>query len=183
LSSRVFALSSILGYTYRLIELAGGAELAAEQSSTQIVHPDSGAEEPRLRILLAEDSPTSRLIVTANLEQAGCVVRVVDNGRKAVQALEEGDFDLVLMDVFMPEMDGLDAARAIRRREKGSGRRVPIIAMTGTDTQEHRGKCLEAGMDGFVSKPVTPNEFREVIASLLPRDQDPRDQDPRGREP
>jgi len=122
-----------------------------------------------LRILLAEDSPTNQLLATYNLEQAGYVVEVVDNGRKAVQALDEGDFDLVLMDVFMPEMDGLEATQTIRQQEQTSGQRIPIIAMSGTDTQEHRQKCLGAGMDGFVSKPVTPNEFREILALLLPQ--------------
>lgn len=150
-----------------------GAELTTGPSSAQVTHPDAGKEGPPLRILLAEDSPTNQLIATINLEQAGYVVEVVDNGQKAVRALGEGDFDLVLMDVFMPEMDGLEATRAIRRKEKDSGRRIPIIAMTGTDTQEHRQKCLEAGMDGFVSKPVTPDEFHEVIALLLSRDRNP----------
>ncbi len=142
-------------------------ELTAKQPSAQVAHPGDGAEELQLRILLAEDSPTNQLLATINLEQAGYVVEAVDNGRKAVQALGEADFDVVLMDVFMPEMDGLEATRAIRQQEEVSGQRIPIIAMTGTDTQEHREKCLEAGMDGFVSKPVSPNEFHKVIASLL----------------
>jgi CheY-like chemotaxis protein len=136
---------------------------------TQVTPLDINEQKSALRVLLAEDSPTNQLIAKFNLEKAGYVVEVVDDGKKAVQALEEGSFDLVLMDVFMPEMDGLEATRAIRQREKGSGRRVPIVAMTGTDTQEHRAKCLEAGMDGFVSKPVTADEFHKVLASLLPR--------------
>lgn len=134
----------------------------------QVISPDIDENKSALRVLLAEDSPTNRLITTYNLERAGYVVEVVGDGQKAVQALEEGNFDLVLMDVFMPEMDGLEATRVIRQQEQGSERRIPIIAMTGTDTREHRAKCLEAGMDGFVSKPVTLGEFREVIASLLP---------------
>ena len=129
-----------------------------------------------MRILLAEDSPTNQLIAKYNLEQTGYLVEVVDNGQKALQALAEGNFDLVLMDVFMPEMDGLEATQAIRQEEKGSGRRIPIIAMTSTDTQENRAKCLEAGMDGFVSKPVTPNELHEVLTSLLPQGRKPQEQ-------
>ncbi len=140
--------------------------------SIKVIHSNKGGNPP-LRILLAEDSPTNQLLVTYNLEQAGYVVEVVDNGQKAVRALEEQDFDLVLMDVFMPEMDGLEATQIIRQKEQGSERRIPIIAMTGTETQEHRQKCLAAGMDGFVSKPVTRNEFDATIASLLPQNRNP----------
>jgi two-component system sensor histidine kinase/response regulator len=148
------------------------AALTTEHSSTEEVV--QGAEEGgrQLRILLAEDSPTNQLIATINLEQAGYVVEVVDNGRKAVQALDGGGFDLVLMDVYMPEMDGLEATRTIRRTEETSGQHIPIVAMTGTDTEKHRQECLEAGMDGFITKPVTQCELHEAIALLLPEDQD-----------
>ncbi len=142
-------------------------ELMAGCSGIPATHSTCGEQKPSLRILLAEDSPTNQLIATYNLEQAGYVVEVADNGYKAVQALGEQDFDLVIMDVFMPEMNGLEATRTIRQQEQASGQRIPIVAMTGTDTQEQRQKCLTAGMDGFVSKPVTPNELREVIAPLL----------------
>jgi two-component system sensor histidine kinase/response regulator len=148
--------------------------LTAEYPLTQVTPLDINEQKSALRVLLAEDSPTNQLIAKFNLEKAGYVVEVVDDGKKAVQALEEGSFDLVLMDVFMPEMDGLEATRVIRQREKGSRRRIPIVAMTGTDTQEHRAKCLEAGMDGFVSKPVTADEFHEVLASLLPQGRPPK---------
>jgi CheY-like chemotaxis protein len=142
------------------------AESRAEQAAAQGAHSDVCQQWTRLRILLAEDSPTNQLIARASLERAGHVVEVVDNGRKAIQALEEQDFDLVLMDVFMPEMDGTEAARIIRQSETGSGRHIPIIAMTATDTQEHRDVCLESGMDGFVSKPVSPNELYDAIEQL-----------------
>ena len=135
---------------------------------SQINFSEMEEKKSALRVLLAEDSPTNQLIATYNLEQAGCVVKVVDDGQKAVQALEKEDFDLVLMDVFMPKVNGLEATRVIRQREQDSERRIPIIAMTGTDTREHRAKCLQAGMDAFISKPVTLGEFREIIASLLP---------------
>lgn len=146
------------------------------------VHPTAQEGDSQLRILLAEDSPTNQLIALANLEQAGHTVEVVDNGRKAVQALEKEYFDLVLMDVFMPEVDGLEATQAIRQREKGSGRHIPIIAVTTTDTKEHWEKCLEAGMDGFVSKPVNLSELHRVIKSLPSRARDPQALDPRAQE-
>ena len=148
------------------VESLGGQRLTEEECS------NVGEEEGRLRILLVEDSPTNQLIATMNLEQAGYVVEVVDNGRKAVQALDERGFDLVLMDVYMPEMSGLEATRAIRQGEKGSGQHTPILGMTATDTQEHRKECLEAGMDGFVSKPVTSCELCGAITLLLSRSRD-----------
>ena len=120
-----------------------------------------------LRILLAEDSPTNQLIAVSNLKKAGHTVQVADNGRKAVQAFAEGEFDLVLMDVAMPEMDGLEATRTIREREKESGGHVPIVAMTAFATKEYREKCLAAGMDAYVTKPVSPDELRRTIEPLL----------------
>ncbi|MCP4543320.1 MAG: response regulator [Chloroflexi bacterium] len=148
--------------------------MTVEQSLPQVNCPEIQENSSALRILLAEDSPTNQLIATYNLEQAGYVVEVVDDGQKAVQALGEGDFDLVLMDVFMPQMDGLEATQVIRQQEKDSGCHVPIIAMTGTDTLEHRAKCLKAGMDAFISKPVIISEFHEVLASFLPSHRNPR---------
>ena len=146
-----------------MTDSAKNIELITEHST----HSTGGGQKPPLRILLVEDSRTNQLIATYNLEQAGYVVEIADNGLKAVQALNERDFDLVLMDVFMPEMDGLEATRIIRQQEQGSGRRIPIVAMSATETQEHRQKCLAAGMDGFVSKPVIPAELHETVTLLL----------------
>jgi len=102
-----------------------------------------------------------------NLGEAGHAIEVVENGRQAIQIVKEKDFDLILMDVYMPEMDGLEATRVIRRGEIDSGRHMPIIAMTATETQDHIEKCLAAGMDGFVPKPVTLDELHRVLESLL----------------
>jgi two-component system sensor histidine kinase/response regulator len=159
-------------------DLTESAALTTEHSSTQDTAPETGKGSRQLRILLAEDSPTNQLIATISLEQAGHLVTVVDNGQKAVQALDDETFDLVLMDVYMPEMDGLEATRAIRQSEEASGRHIPIVAMTGTDTQKHRQECLQAGMDGFIIKPVTQRELHEATALLLPKDQDPQMEEP-----
>jgi len=133
---------------------------------SRTAQPDGGKRQ--LRILLAEDNNTNKLIAVMTLEKAGHVVEVVENGRKAIEALERETFDLILMDVYMPEMDGLEATRIIRARAAESGRHIPIIAMTATDTQEHRQCCKEAGMVGFISKPVKLDELNTVIATLLP---------------
>lgn len=129
----------------------------------RVAPPAAAAAESHLHILLAEDSPTNQLIAVANLNKAGHAVQVAENGLIAIQMLEKEPFDLVLMDVAMPEMDGLEATRAIRVKEAKSGGHIPIIAMTAFATEEYRDKCLEAGMDGYVSKPVTPNQLREAL--------------------
>ena len=118
-----------------------------------------------LRILLAEDSPVNQKLAVTYLDMQGHQTIVVDNGRKALNALEHDDFDLVLMDVQMPEMDGLRATEEIRRREWQTGKRIPIIAMTAFGTTEDRKRCLQAGMDGYISKPVRALALEEVIAA------------------
>ena len=137
----------------------------AEQVSAP---PAVEKELPPLRILVAEDSPTNQLIARATLTKAGHTPQIANNGREAIQSLEEGEFDLVLMDVSMPVMDGLEATRVIREKEKESGGHITIIAMTAFATKEYRKKCLEAGMDGYVSKPVKPDELHEVMVRFLP---------------
>ena len=137
------------------------------QPPAQITHPAVEKTKPRLHILLAEDSPTNQLIAVANLKKAGHTVHVADNGLKAVRALEQEAFDLVLMDVAMPEMDGLEATQVIREREQGSGAHIPIIAMTAFATKEYRDKCAAAGMDDYVTKPVNPKELQRAIEQFL----------------
>ncbi len=134
----------------------------------------------QLQILLAEDSPTNQLIAVSNLKKAGHTVTVANNGRKAVQAFEEkgrrGErsfFDLILMDVAMPEMDGLEATQAIREKEKTLGGHIPIIAMTAFTTKEYHEKCLECGMDAYISKPVCIDELDKTIEPFLPREPEP----------
>ena len=133
----------------------------------EVARPAVEEREVELRILLAEDSPTNQLIAVSNLKKAGHTVHVADNGREAIQALAEGEFDLVLMDIAMPEMDGLQATRTIREREKESGCHIPIVAMTAFATKEYREKCLEAGMDAYIAKPVSPDELCRVIEPFL----------------
>jgi PAS domain S-box-containing protein len=125
-----------------------------------------------LRILLAEDSLVNQKLAIALLEKRGHSVRVANNGREAVAAVESQHFDLVLMDVQMPEMDGLEATAAIRQREEQTGDRVPIIAMTAHAMRGDRRRCLHAGMDGYVAKPIRIGQLLDAIRSAVDADAD-----------
>jgi CheY-like chemotaxis protein len=123
---------------------------------------------PPLKILLAEDSVVNQKLAVALLNRQGHDVTVANNGLEAIAALEAGDFELVLMDVQMPEMDGLEATRRIRQREQPLGRHTPVIAMTAYALKGDRERCLEAGMDGYVAKPVRPKELVQAIDAVVP---------------
>jgi signal transduction histidine kinase/DNA-binding response OmpR family regulator len=127
-----------------------------------------------LNILLAEDSLVNQRLAVALLEKRGHRVTSVVTGRQAVDAVETGQFDLVLMDVQMPEMDGLEATRAIRSLEKETGRHLPVIAMTAHALEGHRRLCLDAGMDSYVSKPIRADELFRTIGTVIPRFDSPR---------
>ncbi len=120
-----------------------------------------------LRILLAEDNPVNQQLAVRILQKRGHTVTVASNGRQAIDSLHQNEFDLVLMDVQMPEMDGIEATVAIRAREKHTGEHIPIIAMTAHAMKGDRERCLAAGMDSYVSKPIQVAELLSVIESLL----------------
>jgi two-component system, sensor histidine kinase and response regulator len=120
----------------------------------------------RLRVLLAEDNAINRELVVRLLSKRGHSVVVASNGRQAVAALEKENFDAVLMDVQMPEMDGFEATAAIRQKEKPTGKHVPIIALTAHAMKGDRERCLAGGMDGYVSKPVQPEELIKAVEGL-----------------
>jgi CheY-like chemotaxis protein/HPt (histidine-containing phosphotransfer) domain-containing protein len=118
-------------------------------------------------VLLAEDNQVNQLLATRIFEKLGHHVTVVTNGREALSAVQAGKFDLVAMDVQMPEMDGLDATTAIRAWEKTEGTHTPIMAMTAHAMKGDRERCLAAGMDGYTSKPIRIRELEDAIAQLI----------------
>jgi two-component system sensor histidine kinase/response regulator len=129
-------------------------------------------ESPRkLNILLAEDNAVNRVLAQRLLQKQGHMVTSVNNGVEALRLWEENQpchFDIILMDVQMPEMDGLQAATCIRERELGTGAHIPIIAVTAHAMKGDRERCLAAGMDGYIAKPINPSEFATVIQLTVP---------------
>ncbi|HKX27828.1 MAG TPA: ATP-binding protein, partial [Blastocatellia bacterium] len=139
--------------------------------ATEPPPPAAASERPapqpsQLHILLAEDNLVNQKLTVRLLERRGYTVVVVGNGREAFDAVERERFDVVLMDVQMPEMDGLEATARIRQREQKSGTHIPIIAMTAHAMKGDRERCLEGGMDAYVSKPVQPAELFKTIAEM-----------------
>jgi PAS domain S-box-containing protein len=135
------------------------------------------------RVLLAEDNEINQLLATRLLENHGYSVVLANNGREAVDAFQQEPFDVILMDVRMPEMDGFQATAAIRELEangnhplEDSNQKTPIIALTAHAMEGDREKCIEAGMDEHVSKPITPDKLFRVINRLLAKEQETSDQ-------
>ena len=137
----------------------------AEKPSTRdlITRHSLREGQRKLRILLAEDNAVNQMLAARLIEKRGHTATVVSSGLEALAALEKDSFDVILMDVQMPEMDGFDATAEIRKRENATGRHTPIIAMTAYAMRGDRERCLTAGMDGYVSKPVQPEELFQAI--------------------
>jgi CheY-like chemotaxis protein len=133
-----------------------------------LVTRHSMREEGRaLRILLAEDNLVNQKLASCLLEKRGHIVVTAADGRQALERLETESFDLVLMDVQMPEMDGFEATDAIRKKEGATGRHLPIVAMTAHAMRGDRERCLAAGMDGYVSKPIIAEELLRVVEKVI----------------
>jgi CheY-like chemotaxis protein len=136
----------------------------------------SSGNRRRLQILLAEDNRVNQRLASRILERGGHRVLVASNGREALAALEQKGlmgFDVVVMDVQMPEMDGLEAKEALRRKEKETGTHVPVIALTAHAMKGDRDRCLAAGMDSYMSKPIRAREFLAAVEALV-MDHSPR---------
>lgn len=174
-----------LAIVRRLVELMGGAitvESVPGEGSTFRFHldltvndaapgenpaaPPQNELDPGLKILVAEDNATNRLVALRLLERLGCKADAVCNGAEAVETLRRQAYDLVLMDVMMPEMDGLSATKAIRRGETAD-RHIPIVGLTAHARTENLEECIAAGMDAVTTKPVTANSLRAAITEGL----------------
>jgi CheY-like chemotaxis protein len=140
---------------------------APAQAAIPATSRPSREEKRKFHILLAEDSPVNQLLATRLLEKHGHDVKVVASGRQALTMLGQETFDVVLMDVQMPEMDGLEATAAIRAREQSTGGHLPIIAMTAHAMKGDRERCLQAGMDAYISKPIRPQDLYQVLSHCV----------------
>jgi signal transduction histidine kinase/CheY-like chemotaxis protein len=148
-------------------ELLGAMALALGGNSQEASPADAvQASIRRLEILLAEDGEVNQEVAVGLLEMRGHHVEVANDGREALAALEKRSFDLVLMDLEMPEMDGLEATAAIRAKEATDGGHIPIIAMTAHAIMGFRERCLDAGMDDYVTKPIKPDELFKVVETV-----------------
>ncbi len=151
---------SCFSFTLPLV-LAPPPETAAQQATS---------DNPPFSILLAEDEPMIAQVVRIFMEREGWRLDVAEDGRMAVDKWAVGHYDLILMDLQMPEMDGLEATREIRAREPAAGRHTPIVAMTAHARREDEKSCRAAGMDGFVRKPIQWERLREIIRAYAPQD-------------
>ena len=156
------------GTTFRItLPMIAAAAAAQTESaiSTAIAAAARRAAGPvrGARVLVAEDNIVNQRVAAGLLTRRGHVVTVVGNGREAVDALQRGDFDVVLMDVQMPEMDGFEATAAIREWERETGHHVRIVAMTAHAMSGDRERCLAAGMDGYLSKPIDQRSLYDVV--------------------
>jgi MHYT domain (predicted integral membrane sensor domain) len=137
---------------------------------TQSVLEKDRDPQKSLHILLAEDNVVNQKLAIRLLEKRGHQVVLANNGKQALSALENTAFDLVLMDVQMPEMDGLEATQKLREREKSTGKHQAVVAMTALVMKGDRERCMEAGMDGYLSKPIRPQDLDEVLDAYVLRE-------------
>lgn len=146
-----------------------GPSPCEEENKSSGYEPEQIFRENKLRILLAEDNIASQVIAQIILEKIPCIVDLVGNGRDVISSLEQNSYDLLLLDLQMPEIDGIETAGLIREKEKTTGGRMPIIAMTAYGMEIDRAFCLKAGMDDYISKPVQADVFLNTIAGVLKR--------------
>ncbi|MBW2432730.1 MAG: response regulator [Deltaproteobacteria bacterium] len=151
-----------------LLQVALDLKPAAKAPPPKAPEATMKAAVGALKILVAEDTPFNQTFILRLLEKNDFQPILVENGRQAVEVFDPELFDVILMDVQMPEMDGFEATREIRKIEARSGGRIPIIAMTAYATEGDRERCLEAGMDSYVSKPISAAKLFKAIEALVP---------------
>jgi diguanylate cyclase (GGDEF)-like protein/PAS domain S-box-containing protein len=168
-----------LGKTYAdsAAQTAGRAEDDSIPASIDVTAAVTAPETVR-QILVAEDNSVNQKVAVYHLEKLGFNACVVENGREALEALSHTSYGLVLMDCQMPGLDGYEATRAIRKAEAGSGRHIPVIAMTAHAITGDRDKCIAAGMDDYLSKPFTSEQLKDMLERWLPSGPAPTEMTP-----
>jgi two-component system, sensor histidine kinase and response regulator len=146
--------------------LAGATNRVAARPAVATRAPPAEVARLTGHVLVVEDNPVNAIVAAEMLAELGCTATVVDNGREAVARVGTERFDLVLMDLHMPDLDGLGAT-ALIRKVPTHGRHLPIVALTANTAASHRAQCLTAGMDGFLGKPFTLAELREMLSRWL----------------
>jgi two-component system sensor histidine kinase/response regulator len=149
-----------------ILRIFGKSSTNTEPAALVMRHPLT-EHRGSLRILLAEDNVVNQRLTERLLQKQGHRVVVVGNGREAVNALEDENWDIVLMDVQMPELDGFQATAVIREKERASGLHIPIVAMTAHAMKGDKERCLAAGMDGYISKPIRAESLINVIEAIV----------------
>jgi CheY-like chemotaxis protein len=157
--------ASLKGQPLQLITRHSLAEARAEKKA---IEPEAAPAE-RVRVLVAEDNPVNQKLAIRMLEKFNLVVDVAANGREVIDTLEKAAFDLIFMDCQMPEMDGYEATAAIRQAERESGKHLAIVAMTANAMQGDREKCLSAGMDDYITKPIRREAIQEMLQKWTPK--------------
>jgi PAS domain S-box-containing protein len=155
---------STFSYTTNLLPAIHRESSASPLGTDQSVSGEQGGAK---RVLVADDNEINQVVACKFLQKLGCQVEVARTGREAVEAISRTAYDIVLMDCEMPEMDGYEATREIRRREEGAVNHLPIMALTGHASDEDAEKCLQAGMDKVVTKPLTLPALRAGLQELL----------------
>jgi len=149
------------------VELPIADPLSVAAAATASPAQDAPSSEGTARILVAEDHPVNQQLVRAQLAMHGLACDMVDDGEAALEALAADDYDLLLVDCHMPKVDGYEVAREVRRREQGTDRHLPIVAMTADARADQRERCLAAGMDDLLRKPIRLEAFHEAVSRWL----------------
>jgi CheY-like chemotaxis protein len=151
----------------KAIRIVLGLVKSEQKSNILVTRHTIRESENKLHVLLVEDNMINRKLAVKMLETRGFTTKVASHGKDALSLLKEERFDLILMDVQMPVMDGLTATAEIRNLEMKTGTHIPIIALTAHAMDGDRERCLQAGMDDYVSKPFDPQEFFRVIDQVI----------------
>jgi CheY-like chemotaxis protein len=173
---RELGISAYLVKPIRQVELLQGIcnvlNLATQKKAPLVTRHTLREAGSRSRVLLVEDNLVNQTLAVRLLEKRGYIVSVAGDGRQALATLEKKEFDVVLMDVQMPEMDGFEATAAIRETERSTGKHIPIIAMTAHVLKGDEDRCLFAGMDAYLSKPIRTIELFATIEKVLGKDRE-----------